>query len=65
MSEALDKYLSLLDKFKKTHEANLIEYAQSAKSGPFESNEEDSLLDEMDVIWWDLTDEERAKLQEP
>jgi len=48
MSEALDKYLSLLDKFKKTHETN-----------------EDSLLDEMDVIWLDLTDEERAKLQEP
>ncbi len=27
-----------------------------------ESDEEDALLDEMDVVWWKLSDPERAKI---
>ena len=53
MSEALDDYLSLLN--------NLIR-VRWLYSG-MESNDEDRLLDEMDTVWLNLTDEERVKVQ--
>jgi hypothetical protein len=51
----MSEYISLLNDLVKIRELH----------NGLESNEEDNLLDKMDAIWLDLTDEERAKLQEP
>lgn len=31
------------------------------KNGPVDSQEEDDIMDEMDPIWWEMSDEERAE----
>ena len=53
MSKALDDYLLLL---------NGLIRVRWLYSG-MESDEEDRLLDEMDIVWLNLTDEERVKIQ--
>lgn len=53
MSAASDNYMTML--------VNL-DRVRSLHKG-LESDEEDKLLDEMDVIWQTLTDEEREKIQ--
>ena len=49
----LDKYLSLLD--------DLIKLRESNKGT--ESDEEDRLLDDMDLVWEKMTEEERTQVQ--
>lgn len=53
MSTSLDNYLFCLNKLIR------LRWLFSG----MESHEEDDLLEEMDSIWWSLTEQERAEIQ--
>lgn len=53
MTEALDRYRRLED--------DLV-FVRWVNQG-LESDKEDAILDEMDEVWWDLDDQERALIE--
>jgi len=53
MSEAYTKYTALEQKLYKLRRAN----------GDVESPEEDAIIDAMDPLWWEMSDDERAAVE--